>query len=85
MSRKPTQTDLLMDYLRTHGSVDRYQAMHDIGIVNVTAVISILRKRGVNIVADIHKVTNRYNKPVRYATWRLVEEETDNGSKEFSN
>ena len=85
MSRKPTQSDLLMDYLRTHGSVDRYQAMHDIGIVNVTAVISILRKRGVNIVADIHKVTNRYNKPVRYATWRLVEEETDNGSKEFSN
>ena len=85
MSRKPTQTDLLMDYLRTHGSVDRYHAMHEIGIVNVTAVISILRKRGVNIVADIHKVTNRYNKPVRYATWRLVEEETDNGSKEFSN
>jgi hypothetical protein len=85
MSRKHKQTDLLMDYLRTHESVDRYQAMHEIGIANVTAVISILRKQGVNIVADMHKIKNRYNEPARYATWRLVEEETDNGSKEFSN
>jgi uncharacterized UPF0146 family protein len=74
-----------MDYLINHESVDRYQAMHEIGIANVTAVISILRKQGVNIVADIHKSTNRYNEPVRYATWRLVKEDDEDGNQEFSN
>jgi hypothetical protein len=83
--KKPTQAELLLDYLKTHEYVGRYEAMYHIGIANITAVISILRKQGFNVVADIHKATNRYDRPVHYATWRLVEEDTDSGNQEFSN
>jgi uncharacterized UPF0146 family protein len=84
MSKKHTQAEDLMQYAKEVGEFTRYDAMLELGIANVTAVISDLRKKGVNVVADIRKTKNRYNRPVRYAVWH-IEEDNDCGNKEFSN
>lgn len=83
MSKKPTQMDRVLDYLRNYGSITRAEAMSHLRIANLPAVIDVLRHRKmVSIITEEVKGRNAYG-PYTYAKYRLGE--VDNGNKEFSN
>ena len=72
------QCDRVLRYLQTQGSITRAQAMADIGVANLPAVIDDLRhKVGVPIKTNIVKGTNRYGEKITYAKY-TIEEEEDN-------
>ena len=57
----PTQEQRVMKYIQDFGSITRLDAMRDVGVANLTAVISDLRKHGVSIETRMIKGKNRYN------------------------
>lgn len=76
------QCDRVLRYMQTQGSITRAQAMADIGVANLPAVIDDLRhKVGVPIKTNIVKGTNRYGEKITYAKYSIEEEEKD-GSKD---
>ena len=72
------QSDRVLRYMQTQGSITRAQAMNDIGVANLTAVIDYLRHRvGVPIKTNIVKGTNRYGEKITYAKYSIEEEQYD--------
>ena len=70
------QYDRVLRYMQTQGSITRAQAMNDIGVANLTAVIDYLRHRvGVPIKTNIVKGTNRYGEKITYAKYSIEEEQ----------
>lgn len=70
------QCDRVLRYMQTQGSITRAQAMADIGVANLPAVIDDLRhKVGVPIKTNIVKGTNRYGEKIIYAKYSIEEEE----------
>ena len=83
MSKKLTQMDRVLNYLKSYGSITRAEAMSQLRIANLPAVIDVLRHRMmVNIITEEVKGRNDYG-PYTYAKYRLGD--NDNGNKEFSN
>ena len=77
MSRKvPTQAERVVEYIRRFGSITRAEAMQDLGIANLPAVIDDLRhKHGKNIITEEVHALNRYKQKMTYARYKLVESE----------
>ena len=70
------QSDRVLRYMQTQGSITRAQAMNDIGVANLTAVIDYLRHRiGVPIKTNFVKGTNRYGEKTTYAKYSIEEEQ----------
>ena len=70
------QYDRVLRYMQTQGSITRAQAMNDIGVANLTAVIDYLRHRvGVPIKTNTVKGTNRYGEKITYAKYSIEEEQ----------
>ena len=77
------QYDRVLRYMQTQGSITRAQAMNDIGVANLTAVIDYLRHRvGVSIKTNIVKGTNRYGEKTTYAKYSIEEEDEDGNIEE---
>lgn len=71
-----SQCDRVLRYMQTQGSITRAQAMADIGVANLPAVIDDLRhKVGVPIKTNIVKGKNRYGEKITYAKYSIEEEE----------
>ena len=78
------QYDRVLRYMQTQGSITRAQAMNDIGVANLTAVIDYLRHRvGVPIKTNIVKGTNRYGEKTTYAKYYIEEEDEDGNIEEY--
>lgn len=76
MSKVPTQAERVLQYIYHFGSITRAEALMDISVANLPAVIDDLRhKHGVNIVTEEVKSTNRYEQPITYARYRFAESE----------
>ncbi len=73
-----TQTNQVLRHLRTRGALTQREAMNLYGIMRLGARVYDLRGRGYNIVKDMERSVNRYGRPVRYAVYRLKEEEHGN-------
>lgn len=70
-TRIPTQAQRVIQYIKDFGSITRAEAMYDIGVANLTAVITILRKRGYDIETQEIKTKNRYGQNITYAKYVL--------------
>jgi len=68
---KRTQMNRVISYIEENGYITRVQAMNDIGVANLTAVISDLRVAGAPIVTQIVEAKNRYGEDIRYARYYL--------------
>ena len=70
------QSDRVLRYMQTQGSITRAQAMNDIGVANLTAVIGYLRHNvGVPIKTNMVEGTNRYGEKITYAKYSIEEEQ----------
>ena len=74
MSRKvPTQAERVVEYMVRFGSITRAEALMDLGIANLPAVIDVLRhKKGKNIITEEVEGLNRFEQKVTYARYSLA-------------
>lgn len=78
MSKVPTQAERVIHYICQFGSITRAEALMDLGIANLPAVIDDLRhKHGKNIITEEVKGLNRYKQKITYARYRLAESEEE--------
>jgi hypothetical protein len=78
MRKVPTQAERVIHYICTFGSITRAEALMDLGIANLPAVIDDLRhKHGKNIITEEVKALNRYEQKITYARYRLAESEEE--------
>lgn len=74
--RTPKQANRVMRYIEQFGSITRAEALMDLGIANLPAVIEILRhKFNVNIITEEVKGLNRFEEKITYARYRFAESE----------
>lgn len=70
-----TQCEMIMDYMRTHGSITQGEAMRELGCSRLAARIADLEERGNNILHETTTVKNRFGKKVtikRYSILKAV-------------
>ena len=77
MSRTvPTQCERVAYYMAHFGSITRAEALMDLGVANLPAVIDDLRhKHGQNIITEEVEALNRYEQKITYARYRFAESE----------
>jgi hypothetical protein len=76
MRKVPTQQERVLQYIRDFGGITRAEAMSELGIANLPAVILDIRKKGVRVLTNEVESKNRYGQKITYAKYTL--EETDN-------
>lgn len=70
MREVPTQGQRIIQYMKDFGSITRVEAMSELGIANLPAVIDILRHRkGYNIETLEIESLNRYGQKITYAKY----------------
>lgn len=58
-SKKATQADRVLAYIRDFGSITQLEALRDLGVMRLASRVSDLRKQGYNIVGKREAVLNR--------------------------
>lgn len=70
MRKVPTQQQRVLNYIRDFGSITRAEAMSELGIANLPAVIDILRHRGGHNIKTLEiEALNRYGQKITYAKY----------------
>lgn len=76
MRKVPTQCERVAYYMAHFGSITRADALMDLGIANLPAVIEVLRHRhGQNIITEEVEALNRFEEKITYARYRFAESE----------
>lgn len=70
-----SQCTRILKYMDDFGSINPQQAIADLGCYRLASRISDLRKRGHKITRQMVTGRNRYGEAVRFAEYRLMEEE----------
>lgn len=70
---KISQCDRILRHLRDHGSITSFEAFSEYGILRLAARIKDLKRRGHNITSEIKHGKNKYEEPVHYSVYRLIE------------
>lgn len=60
MNERPKQTERVLAYIRTYGSITQMEAMYDLGVYRLASRISELKKQGYNIIGETEAVKNRF-------------------------
>ncbi len=63
---KKSQSEMILDHIRRHGSINPLQALRNYGCLRLSARICDLKQRGFNIVAKLIR-----NKNKRFASYSL--------------
>ena len=71
--KAPTQHQRIIDHLSKGLTINRLQGWQYLGILELPARISELRKQGHNIKTEMIEVQNRYGETVRVAEWSMGE------------
>lgn len=70
-----TQLNRVENYIRCFGSITRAEAMQELGIANLPAVISTLRQRGTEIITEDVHARNRWGEKITYAKYTFPKKE----------
>ena len=65
------QQERVLDYMRLFGSITALEAMRDLGVMRLAAVIFDLKAKGVAIKTTTESAKNRYGESVSYARYSL--------------
>ncbi len=68
---KQKHCDLILQHMRTYGSINPKEAENEYGCMRLAARIKDLRNRGEEIETEIVKGLNRHGGKTRYAVYRL--------------
>ena len=76
MSKRITQKDMILKYMKDFGSISSWDAYADLGITQLGARIFELKKKGYSFSKERIKKENRYGKPVFFDLYTLEEAPT---------
>ena len=65
------QCEMVINYIKTYGSITSMDAFVELGITRLPARISDLRAKGYPIEGESTKGRNRFGKPVHFMKYRL--------------
>ena len=68
---KQRHCDLILQHMKTYGSINPKEAENEYGCMRLAARIKDLRNKGVDIDTEIVKGLNRNGGRTRYAVYRL--------------
>lgn len=68
------QKDLVLKYMQDFGSITPQEAVFDLGVYRLSAVIFDLRDAGYKIETETEYAKNRYGKPTHYARYKFNRE-----------
>lgn len=72
MRKVPTQWQRVIEYIVHFGSITRAEALMDLGIANLPAVIDVLRnKKGYPVITEEVEAKNRYKQKITYARYYI--------------
>ena len=71
---KLTQCDKVLRHLRDHGYSTSLEAINEYGILRLAARIGELREKGIPIASMWTTGKNRYEEPVNYSVYTLMED-----------
>lgn len=69
-----TQNEMVLEHLRTHGTINLVTAYSEYGIAALHSRISDLRQRGHEIEKISHTKKNRHGKKVQVFDYKLIRE-----------
>lgn len=67
-----TQCEMIMDYMRTHGSITQREATERFGCTRLAARIADLEERGNNILHETTTVKNRFGRKVTITKYSIL-------------
>lgn len=73
MAKRPTQKDLILDYLKRFGSITPMEAFYDLGITKLATRVSEMKAEGIKFEIVTEKRKNRFGKTTHYARYSLKE------------
>lgn len=71
---KPTQCQMVLEYMRRFGSINPLEAIRDIGCMRLASRINDLKDQGYAIGRRMKTSKNRYGKNVSFAEYYLEED-----------
>jgi hypothetical protein len=74
MGKKITQKERVLDYMKRTGSITAYEAIKELGILQLSARLVELERAGYRFSKSCEKAKNRFGEPVRYIRYRLEED-----------
>ncbi len=66
---RPTQAQMVIDYIREFGSITPLDALRDLGVMRLASRISELKKNGYAIEKKTETVMNRWGKKTTVARY----------------
>ena len=69
-----TQCEMIVDYMREHGSISPQEAVRDLHCYSLAARVKNLRDAGYRIFATTETAKNIYGKHCTYSRYRLAED-----------
>ena len=69
-----TQENMILDYIKQHGSITNLQAVLDLGVAQCPARIWGLKRRGIKIATRKKQVVDRYNQTKTIVEYYIKEE-----------
>ena len=73
-NKKPSQSDLVIAWLRAHGSISTMEAFQYLGITRLSARIWELRNEGYQFDETFETSKNRFGESVSYKRYRFQKE-----------
>lgn len=73
---KTTQSERVLEYIKTFGSITQFEALKDLGVMRLASRISDLKDMGYAIESEIVTVKNRYGEKCHIKSYRLADEHT---------
>ena len=71
-SKRPTQKEMILDYMRIYGWITPMDAIEHIGCTKLSTRIGELARKGYEIVKEWVVKKNRWGVTVRYKRYRLA-------------
>ena len=66
-----TQTEKVMDYMQTHGSISTWEAFEELGITRLASRINDIEKSGVPIDRQTISKENRYGDKIHFTKYSI--------------
>lgn len=73
LAKKPTQCERIMQYIRDFGSITAYQAVVDLGIMQLASRVFEMEEKGVVFDKSRVQKVNRYGEKVSFVEYSLKE------------
>lgn len=73
--KRPTQRDMILKYIQDNGSITAYEAVKEIGCLQLAARLCELKELGYRFEKTTIRTKNRYGYPCHYDEYRLADSE----------